>query len=193
MRGLDAAKLSEATDVPQRFIASLVNGDFNDLPSLPYIRGYLFKVAGVLEADPNVLWRAFRESADIRSSGHQDLLPVNRFSLKKVSSKKLWIVLVAIVLVGFLGLRLNSILGKPTLEVTLPETSVSQLIVVAGTVSPGDTLTLNGEVVYPNEGGNFQKEIQLEPGLNTLEFKVKRRLGRETTVTKQVIYQIQTQ
>lgn len=189
MRGLDAAKLSEATDVPQRFIASLVGGDFSDLPSLPYIRGYLFKIAGVLEADPNVLWRAFRESADIRSSGHQDLLPVNRFSLRKVSSKKLWIVLVAIVLVGFLGLRLNSILGKPTLEVTLPETSVSQLIVVEGKVSPGDTLTLNGEVIYPYEDGNFQKEVQLEPGLNTLEFKVKRRLGRETTVVKQVIYQ----
>lgn len=190
-KGLDAAKLSLLTDVPQRFITSLIRGDFNDLPSEPYIRGYLFKIAGVLDADPNFLWRSFRESTEIRSSGREDVLPMNRFSLKKVSSKKIWIALLAIILLGFLGLRLNSILGKPILEVTLPETTASQIISATGKVNPGDTLTLNNEVVYPDESGAFEKEIQLEPGLNTLEFKVKRRLGQETTVVEQVFYQPQ--
>ncbi len=192
-KGLDAAKLSLLTDVPQRFIASLVRGDFNDLPSEPYIRGYLFKIAGVLDADPNFLWRSFRQSTETRSSGGEDLLPANRFGLRKISSKKVWIALLAIILLGFLGLRLNSILGKPTLEVTLPETTASQIISVTGKVNPDDTLTLNNEVVYPNESGGFEKEVQLESGLNTLEFKVKRRLGRETRVVKQVFYQPQTQ
>lgn len=188
-KGMDAGKLSDLTDVPQRFIVSLVDGDFKDLPSEPYIRGYLFKVAGVLDADPNFLWRSFRQSSEIHSSGSADLLPTNRFSLQRISSKKAWIVLVALVLLGFLGFRVNSILGRPTLDVTLPETTTSQVVNVTGKVNPGDTLTLNNEVVYPNEKGEFKKDVQLESGLNILEFKAKHFLGRETRVVKQVFYQ----
>ena len=188
-KGLDAGKLSDLTDVPQRFVTSLLEGDFVNLPSEPYIRGYLFKIAGILDADPNFLWRSFRQSAEIRSSGAADILPSNRFSLKKLSSKKLGLVAALLILLVFLGFRLNSILGKPTLDVSLPETTTSQIINVAGQVNPGDTLTLNSEVVYPNEKGEFKKDVQLEPGLNILEFKVKRYLGRERTVAKQVFYQ----
>lgn len=190
-KGLDAAKLADLTDVPQRFITSLIGGDFKNLPSEPYIRGYLFKIAGVLDTDPNFLWRTFRQSAEISSSGPEDALPTNRFSLKKINSKKVWIFLVALALLVFLIFRLNSILGKPTLEVSLPETTTNQIISVSGKINPRDTLTLNNEVVYPNERGEFVKEVQLEPGLNTLEFKVKRPLGRETGVVKQVFYRPQ--
>jgi cytoskeletal protein RodZ len=190
-KGMDAGKLSDLTDVPQRFIVSLVDGDFKNLPSEPYIRGYLFKVAGVLDADPNFLWRSFRQSSEIHSSGSADLLPANRFSLQRISSKKVWIVLVVLIVLGFLGFRVDSILGMPTLHVTLPETTTSQTINVTGKVNPGDTLTLNNEVVYPDKSGQFEKEVHLETGLNTLEFRAKRFLGRETKIVKQVLYQPQ--
>ena len=190
-KGLDAGKLSYLTDVPQRFITSLTSGDFKSLPSEPYIRGYLFKIAGVLEADPTDLWRSYRQSAEIYTSGISDTLPANRFSLKKVSGKKLWIGLVVLLLLIFLGLRLNDILGRPTLEVVLPETTSGETVQVSGRVTPGDTLTLNNEVIYPNEAGEFTTDIELEPGLNVLEFRVKRYLGRETKEVKQVFYQPQ--
>ena len=191
VKGLDAGKLADLTDVPQRFISSLVSGDFNNLPSEPYIRGYLFKIAGVLEADPNFLWRSFRQSAEIHSSGSGDVLPANRFGLKKVSNKKVWIILAAIAVLIFLSFRINSILGKPTLEVSLPEATASQIIDVTGQVTPGDTLTLNDEVIYPDKSGKFEKKVQLESGPNTLKFRVERYLGREITVDKQVLYQPQ--
>lgn len=190
-KGMDSGRLADLTDVPQRFISSLVSGDFNNLPSEPYIRGYLFKIAGVLEADPNFLWRSFRQSAEIRSSGSRDILPANRFGLKKVSSKKVWIILAALVLVGFLSFRINSILGKPTLDISLPEITASQTVNVTGQVTPGDTLTLNDEVIYPDKSGKFEKKVQLESGPNILKFRVERYLGREITVDKQILYQPQ--
>lgn len=190
-KGLDAGKLADLTDVPQRFIVSLIGDNFKSLPSEPYIRGYLFKIAGILDADPHFLWRTFRQSAEVRSAGPTDVLPANRFSLKKMSSKKIWLILAALIFLAFIGFRLNSILGKPTLEISLPEATANQIVSVSGKVEPGDTLTLNNEVVYANERGEFVKEIQLEPGLNSLEFKVKRRLGRETKVMKQIFYQPQ--
>lgn len=192
-KGVDAVKLSYSTDVPQRFITALVSGDFKGLPSEPYIRGYLFKIAGVLETNPNDLWRSYRETADVHTSGLTDTLPANRFSLKRVSGRKFWVALVVLLFLVFLGIRLNSILGKPTLEVVLPETTTGSSVLVSGKVKPGDTLTLNNEVIYPNERGEFEEEVALEPGLNVLEFKVKRYLGRETTVIKNVVYEPQAQ
>jgi sorbitol-specific phosphotransferase system component IIA len=92
-------------------------------------------------------------------------------------------------LLVFLGLRLNNILGKPEIEVSLPETTSSDTITVTGKIQPGDSLTLNNEVIYADETGRFAKEVQLEPGLNTLEFRAQRHLGRETKIIKRVYYQ----
>ena len=117
-----------------------------------------------------------------------DRLPTNRFALKRIRTGRVALLVALIVLLIFLGFRLDNILGRPTLNVSVPETTQAEVITVNGEVSPGDTLTLNGEVVYPNEEGRFEKQVGLEPGLNTLEFKVKRYLGRETKVVKQVFY-----
>ena len=70
----------------------------------------------------------------------------------------------------------------------MPESTTEETIIVSGNVKSGDTLTLNDEVIYPDGEGFFEKRVQLEPGLNTLEFRVKRYLGRESSLTKQVFY-----
>ncbi len=186
---LDIGRLADLTDVPKRFVEALVKGNFKQLPAEPYVRGYLFKIAAVLDADPHLLWRQYRQMTDLPSSGLEDRLPANRFAIKRMNTRRLILVLAIIILLVFLGFRLNNILGKPTLDVSLPEITSSDTIKVTGRVNPGDRLTLNGEVVYSTEGGLFEKEVQLEPGLNTLEFRVKRYLGREAKITKEIFYQ----
>ncbi|HEY4498220.1 MAG TPA: helix-turn-helix domain-containing protein [Candidatus Paceibacterota bacterium] len=180
--------LAEVTDVPERYIEALVVGKFEQLPARPYVRGYLFKIAGALEADPNLLWQSYGRFVEAATPAKGDRLPTNRFALKRIRTGRVALLVALIVLLIFLGFRLDNILGRPTLNVSVPETTQAEVITVNGEVSPGDTLTLNGEVVYPNEEGRFEKQVGLEPGLNTLEFKVKRYLGRETKVVKQVFY-----
>jgi hypothetical protein len=48
---------------------------------------------------------------------------------------------------------------------------------------------LNGERIYPDENGNFSKEIELKEEFNTLVFEAKKFLGKESTVTKQIFYE----
>jgi len=180
--------LAEVTDVPERYIEALVVGKFEQLPARPYVRGYLFKIAGALEADPNLLWQSYGRFVEAATPAKGDRLPTNRFALKRIRTGRVALLVALVVLLIFLGFRLDNILGRPTLNVSVPETTQAEVITVNGEVSPGDTLTLNGEVVYPNEEGRFEKQVGLEPGLNTLEFKVKRYLGRETKVVKQVFY-----
>jgi len=188
-RHVTADKLSDATNIPKRFIVSLMKGESENLPARPYVRGYLFKIAEALQVDPHILWQSYRISDDFRASGGQDKLPTNRFAFKKIRTSRVVATFFIVVVIVFVGFRFNDILGRPTLNVSLPESTSEETITVTGSVSPGDRLTLNAEVIYPDEAGLFEKRIQLEPGLNTLEFRIKRYLGQESKFVKQVFYQ----
>ena len=188
-RSVSVEALSNATDIPRRFIDSLVNGDFENLPAKPYVRGYLFKIAEALRIDQNTLWQSYKNSVEPTTSGEHDKLPTNRFAFKKIRTSRLVVVFILVIVFAFVGFRFDDILGKPTIDVSAPESTTEETITVTGNVQSRDTLTLNGEVIYPNEEGFFEKRVQLEPGLNTLEFRVKRYLGQEALLIKQVFYQ----
>ena len=188
-KGVGAAKLASLTDVPSRFIDALLEGNFDQLPSQPYIRGYLFKISVTLGAENDYLWQVFRSSVEALSSGEKDRLPSNRFALQKMSKSTMIWILSGIVVFLLISLNFNRILGKPDIEVTVPDTTEESVITVTGTINPDDRLTLNGEIIYTNDIGVFEKQVQLELGLNTLDFRAKRYLGRETKLVKQVFYQ----
>jgi len=185
--------LSDATDIPKRFIDSIVNGDFENLPAKPYVRGYLFKIAEALDIDQNTLWQSYKNSADLSTSGDSDRLPSNRFAFKKIRTSRLVALFLILALVAFLGFRFNDILGRPMIEVSVPAITSEETITVTGKIRPGDTLTLNEEVIYPDDEGYFEKRVQLQPNLNHLRFVVKRYLGRETVLEKNVFYEPQQQ
>lgn len=186
---ISADALSNATDIPKRFIDALIEGDFGSLPAKPYIRGYLFKIAEALRLDKNALWQSYKNSSSVAGSGEFDKLPANRFALKRMSTARVFAIFAVLILLVFLGTRFNDILGKPTIEIVAPEITNEETATVSGKVRAGDTLTLNGEVIYPNEDGVFEKRVQLQPGLNPLRFTVKRYLGREAVFDDQIFYQ----
>src|SRR3990167_7489717 len=188
-KGVGSGRLSSLTDVPSRFIDALLEGNFDQLPSQPYIRGYLFKISTALGAENDYLWQIFRSSVEALSSGEHDRLPSNRFALQKMSKSTMIWILSGIVVFLLISLNFNRILGRPSIEVVVPDTTEESVVTVTGTINPDDRLTLNGEIIYTNDIGSFEKQVQLDPGLNTLEFKAKRYLGRETKLVKQVFYQ----
>ena len=190
-RRVSVEMLASATDIPKRFIDSLMRGNFENLKAKPYVRGYLFKIAVIIKIDRDALWQSYKNSAGLSSSGEHDKLPSNRFAFKKIRTSRLVIFFLITVVLAFLGFRFNDILGKPKIEVSVPEFATEETINVTGNVRPGDTLTLNEEVIYPNEEGYFEKRVQLQPGLNRLKFAVKRYLGQETILEEQVFYQPQ--
>ena len=62
------------------------------------------------------------------------------------------------------------------------------VIKIEGRIKSGDQLTINKENIYVDEVGYFQKDFSLQTGLNIIQFQIKRFLGRETIITKQVLY-----
>ncbi|MDZ4231561.1 MAG: helix-turn-helix domain-containing protein [Patescibacteria group bacterium] len=189
-KGIGPARLANLTDIPSRFVDAILEGDFDNLPARPYIRGYLFKISNVLGAESDHLWQMYRSSSETHSSGEKDKLPFNRFALKRMNRSVVIGLVASVALLVLLALNFNRIVGRPTIEVSLPDTTEESVITVSGLINPEDRLTLNEEIIYTDDVGHFEKQVQLEPGLNTLVFKVNRYLGRETILREQVFYQL---
>lgn len=194
-KGCSVEKLSGLTSIPDRYLTALLEGDFKKLPPAPYVRGYLIKIAALLDLNPQELWESYKDDQSIKSSGAEDKLPSNRFAIKSVN-KKMAMGIIAGVLVGsYLIWNVGHLIGRPKLEIAYPLAQtiilVEPLVTVSGNIDPADKLFINEQETVVGGDGAFEMDYGLEPGLNTVELKVKRFLGRETKAVRQIIYQPQ--
>lgn len=189
----EVEKLSSLTFVPDRYVNALMEGDFKKLPAAPYIRGYLIKIAPFLDLDAKVLWEAYKREQDIKSSGAEDRLPSNRFAIKPVNKKMIMTIMSGVFVAAYLFWNVGHLLGQPKLEVVYPlsQTAIvsQQTINLLGYINPIDKLFINNEEIIVRKDGSFEKDYNLDLGLNRIEFSVKRFLGKETKAVKQIIYQ----
>lgn len=192
-KNISLAKLSELTGISGRFLESLIQEKYERLPAAPYVRSYLFKIAEVLNLDSQKLWQEYQKNNQLKKSGLNDNLPLNRFSPKPLN-KKIIFLLMMILLIGYLAFKYNFFLSKPTLSLLGQLASSANPVVsesnfkIEGRAESGDQLLINKENVFVDENGYFQKDFSLQPGLNIIQFQIKKLLGRETIITKQVLY-----
>src|SRR3989344_1531730 len=90
LKGYSLPRLQQATGIPERYLEAMIKGEFHKMPAAPYFRGYLLKIAEVLNMDGQELWRQYQKEMEIKSSGPSDRLPENRFAIKSI--KKSWII-----------------------------------------------------------------------------------------------------
>ena len=192
-KNINLAKLAESTGISERFLKALIEEKYEKLPAAPYIRSYLFKIAEALNTDGQKLWQEYQKNAQLKKSGSSDHLPLNRFRPKPLNKKIIFALILAI-LAGYLAFQYNFFLGKPTLSLLGQLASSINPVIsdpnlkIEGRVKSGDQLMINKENAFVDENGYFQKDFSLQPGLNIVQFQIKRFLGRETTIIKQVLY-----
>ncbi len=193
LRNLNLEKLANMTNIPKNYLVAFCEGDFKKLPPMPYSRGYLFKIAEVLEIDGEELWKIYKNeiASQIKVP---DRLPINRFAGRPFGKKIIAIGIISVFAIIYLILRADDFLGVPKIEIIVPAGEkiivYEPLIKLSGRVNNfRDKLTLGGEEIFISEDGRFEKEYWLQAGINTVEFKIKRFLGKETKIVKEIIYQ----
>lgn len=197
LRNLDVKKLSELTDIPTYYLTALIDGELSKLPAAPYIRGYLIKIAEILRIDSDVFLRAYKQEISLRplkTSGPEDKLPFNRYALKPLHRKTAIIAgIILLLAITYFVWRIDDFLGTPQIEIISPASDNFIVnipsIKLLGRVELRDKLTINNEEILADKTGYFEKDFPLQVGINTVEFKIKRFLGKEVKVLRQVIYQ----
>lgn len=190
-RGLTLKKISELTSIPLAHLENLHRGDLDELPSGPYLRGYLGRLGRILDFEPEIWWKHFEKDQGLTGSGGADKLPQNRFALRPLS-KYAWFVPLAMILVIYLGFRFSAVAGRPMLELREPDagisTSTGDSQNVSGSTDPGNRVFVNSEEVPVSPEGGFEKRVNLEPGLNSIRIEVRKFLGGAREELRQVIY-----
>ena len=194
-RGLTVKKLSELSGIPLKHLENMGRGNFEALPPAPYFRGYLRMLGRILDFDPELWWDHFQKNAHLKRSGGTDELPRNRFAPQPVKKYR-WLIFGGVLVIFYFGFRFSEIVGQPVVTIYTPRENISTVgentIVVAGRVEGSDELFVNSEPVTIEKDGAWQKNMFLEPEMNTIRIVARKFLGRETTVVREVIYRPQS-
>ena len=92
--------------------------------------------------------------------------------------------------IAFFAVRLAGFVGAPPLEIVSPPDGVllhKPYVVVSGRGERESRLTLNGREITMDEAGNFDEEMELLTGVNTLEFYLENRFGAVTREVRDVV------
>lgn len=195
-KGLNLEKVFHATEIPKHYLEAIFKGEWKKLPASPYVRGYFKKLSPVLDISHSEIWGMYESEAElVRASGSNDRLPENRFAIKRKSYKWAWPFIGLVIVTGYLAFNLDRVMGKPSLMIDSPLSAslVTSLptFTISGKAGSDDKVFINNEEVFADKSGIFQKDYNLQPGLNTFEVMAKRFLGGENKVIKQIIYQPQ--
>jgi len=190
--GVSIIKLSETSGIPERYIEAMRVGNTEQLPPDPYVRGYLAKIAELAGGNHEELWIAYKAWGGQKTSGAADRMPSNRYSLKKISKGKIVSALALVLVLVYGMIRFDTILGKPELVLRSPNETLSasahDSILLEGEINSRDKLTVNGKNIVVENDGKFNIKWPLSLGMNTIEIKSKRFLGREKISVVKVIY-----
>ncbi len=193
-RGVSLKKLADVTGIAPMHIESLLRGDFEALPSAPYLRGYLLRLGDELGFDGEEWWKRLRRDGAVKNySGPGDILPRNRF-IKQTPPKYIWAIVVVVILAIYFAFQAHRILGTPVITVTFPTgnpyTTASNTITFSGTVTNADTLYLNDTQEIPvAPDGSWQETVLLGAGPNPFKISAKKFLGGTAVITENVFYE----
>ena len=190
-KGLSLKKLSDITGITPSHLESMLRGDYANIPSAPYFRGYLLRLGKVLDFDGEAWWN--RLKGDVKNSGGLDSLPKNRF-IKSAPPKYLWAVVVGAIVLMYVIFQFTRIIGKPALALTYPSqnpyTTNVNTITITGTTHDADSLYINDtQQVTLAPDGSWRESVFLGNGLNPFKFTAKKFLGGSTDITEQIWYQ----
>jgi cytoskeletal protein RodZ len=175
-------ELARATHVPHRHLRALEACEYDHLPEGMYRRAIVQKVLQALGADPE------EYSADtsliVQSTSKQWKEKETGHTSSGFSSRSAVATACALIVVGYLGFQLYSLIRPPSLTITSPEsgTTVTQpRVTITGTTDTVATLQINGITVLTGSRGDFRQEIPLRTGMNALVIQAKKKFGGSTT------------
>ncbi len=191
-------EMARELKIAPRYVVALEEGAYHIFPAKIYAHGFLKRILVFLGITEEYQQTACMELFQEEWLAHFPGKEKEPMALPTSIKKRMWLLtpshllqaLGAIVLaafLGFLGIQLMHFTGAPRLALQEPidEFVVDvPLVRVKGVTEKESQLTVNGREVTIDEAGNFDAQIDLQPGVSVLEFLVRNRFGKETRITR---------
>lgn len=179
--------LERLTQVPNRYLSYLENGNYNQLPGEVYIKNFLKAYGCVLNVSYSLILDLYLKERGKREAvtkphfldrhwSHLSFIP--RFFRFRSS---IIIILVFILSLSYLLYELNTLFEPPSLLIQSPLDnfmSDQNITKVVGTTVREARVMINGKEVVSDEKGNFKEEVYLKEGLNMIQVSAIKKYSR---------------
>lgn len=190
-------EISEATKIHPRFLKALEEGDYDIFSSPIHIRGFIKNYAEFLGLKTDQVLAFWRREYTRKNGGSKIKNPLKPLSASKIvfTPTVVFTSVTAILIIlffGYLIFEYRSFAGAPILIVDQPAADISvsdPALNVYGRTDKDATLKINGQQVQIDEDGIFSTSISLTEGVNVVNFVAANRLGKESSVSRMVVYQ----
>lgn len=189
---LGLTQIEVATKIRGKFLIKLESGDYAGLGHDIYTKGFVRTYADYLGLDGRTLAKQYL--------AERGTLPVSAVKLERPRRRRRAITpriafgLVSVLMVGlvvaYLGWQVQALAAPPKLVVTQPvgdEVVEGSLVNISGQADSGSDVAVNDSPVLTDANGNFNDQLALQNGLNTITVTAKSKLGRTSTVTRNIL------
>lgn len=194
---LSVREVSDAIKVQLNYIEALEAGNYAALPSELYIKAFLKSYARYIGLDVDFTMRLYQDEfkafqKHFGKERNKVLLKKRRIHsvvLPRVAKSIIIMVLIGAVF-GYLGIQLSHAVNPPNLHITEPFDNLvvqEYSIRVMGATEPESKVTINGQEIAVGKNGEFEEDVSLHDGLNTIEISATKGRSRSSTVYKQVV------
>jgi cytoskeletal protein RodZ len=183
-KGWDLARAERETRIRARYLAALEQGDYRDLPSPVYTRGFVRNYAQYVGLDPERAIDAYRREAFPEDPARKPVVQPQPIAARRGGTLILTrgrvaaVALLALVLalVGYMAYQFITFAGTPALTITAPATDVAAypatVYVIRGETEPNAEITVDGlrttPAVTASASGSFSVRVELVPGSNVI-------------------------
>lgn len=195
-KNLTLERLSDLTKIQLYHLEALEEGQFEKLPPSVYRDGILKRLSKFLDADEGEIMEAYKNGIKSLIQTASPDLAYQKESYFILTYNKLMIFaggLLLIIFSGYLWYQFNFLVGPPNLAV-MPKEDIAtkdETILINGKTDNGIDLTINGENIYVDSGGSFEKSVKLAAGLNVVEIQAVNNFGKTTKIIRQIFRESQ--
>lgn len=194
-KGLELETIESQLRIRKKFLSALEENSWENLPSLPYIKGFLRNYSLFLGLKPEEMVAIFRRQFGERQKGKlipEGLAhPLNE-PLLKFTPQTAVFGIIAIFLLFFLGyliLQFRSYTSPPNLVITQPAEGMvlnANKIQIEGKTDSDAVVSVNNQKIALDKDGQFKTSISLLPGVNTITIESTSKYGKKRTLTRTV-------
>ncbi len=191
-KDLKLPAVAKKLNIRTEYLEALERGRYDRLPTGVYGRNFLREYCHFLGLDYKSLSKQFEieTRTSIRGNVFERQIVAKRqlLALPLLARNAIIGVLIAACVI-YLGLLLKRIFEPPFLIVEYPAESLTTAetrLTVRGRTEPETELTINGEHLIVSGSGSFERDVYLQPGLNTIDVLAEKKYSRPATVSRQV-------
>ncbi len=190
-KNMTLADVEKATKVRSKFLAALEDDDYKKMPELPYIQGFLKIYSDFLGLKTHTILAIFRRQYTRRDKNEKEIIeaPLENQPWQITPNKVIFaaVVLLVIGLFAYVYTQYQLLHTPPPLIVEQPSHEAivtTDTIAVFGKTDKDATLTINNQPILVDDNGKFYKDIDLNPGKNTIMIEATSRVGEKSQVVR---------